>query len=98
MLTFLPQIFDDGPEAFRLNPQDDDLNFAFTKDVMMDIGHSAVFNFLSVYNLPRQRTHKNEWELQLEHGSALCRVQYLMRLTAKVLPLQVNPMWQAGLT
>lgn len=40
MLTFLPQIFDDGPEAFGLNPQDDDLNFAFSKDVMMDIVRS----------------------------------------------------------
>lgn len=34
------QIFDDGPDAFGLNPHDDELNFAFNKDVMMDIVRS----------------------------------------------------------
>lgn len=31
------QIFDDGVDAYGLNPKDKDLNFAFSKEVMMDI-------------------------------------------------------------
>ncbi|KKY31945.1 putative rna recognition domain-containing protein [Diaporthe ampelina] len=37
-------VFDDGPEAFGLNPQDEDLNFAFNKDVMLDIVRVYVRN------------------------------------------------------
>lgn len=31
------QIFDDGVDAYGLNPKDNDLNFAFSKEVMTDI-------------------------------------------------------------
>ncbi|KAK7742501.1 hypothetical protein SLS63_000065 [Diaporthe eres] len=33
-------VFDDGTEAYGMNPHDDDLNFAFSKEVMLDIVQS----------------------------------------------------------